>query len=58
MSVRVAFVGTGVIANYAHFGALGEIEDVNVERCFLPDRESIDVFKAEKMPLFSIDQNV
>ncbi len=30
MSIRVAFVGTGGIANYAHFGALGEMEDVEI----------------------------
>ena len=43
MSVRVAFVGTGVIANYAHFGALGEIEDVEiVGMC------DVDPGKAEK----------
>jgi len=30
MSVRVAFVGTGVIANHAHFGAMREIADVEI----------------------------
>lgn len=37
---------------------LGEIEDVNVERCFLPDRESIEIFRSEKVPLFSIENKV
>lgn len=37
---------------------LGGIEDVNVERCFLPDRESIEIFRMEKIPLFSIENKV
>ncbi|MEN8154655.1 MAG: TIGR03960 family B12-binding radical SAM protein [Acidobacteriota bacterium] len=37
---------------------LGDIEDVNVERCFLPGRESIEIFREEKIPLFSIENKV
>lgn len=34
---------------------LGKIEGVNVERAFLPDRRSKDIFLEEKIPLFSLE---
>lgn len=34
---------------------LDSLVGVNVERAFLPDRESIEIFKEEEMPLFSLE---
>ncbi|MEN8223193.1 MAG: TIGR03960 family B12-binding radical SAM protein [Acidobacteriota bacterium] len=34
---------------------LAGIDDVNVERSFLPDKESIEIFKEEKVELFSLE---
>ncbi len=34
---------------------LSGIDDVNVERSFLPDKESIEIFKEEKVELFSLE---
>ncbi len=34
---------------------LSGIKDVNVERSFLPDKESIRIFKMERVELFSLE---
>ncbi len=45
----------------SHFGIkllyhiLNNMENVNAERCFLPEKESIAVFKERQTPLFSIE---
>lgn len=37
---------------------LNKKKDVNVERCFLPEKESIEVFKKLNFPLFSIENKI
>jgi len=34
---------------------LNSISNVNAERCFLPDAQSISIFKTEQVPLFSLE---
>ena len=37
---------------------LNEINGVNAERCFLPDKESIKLFKGYNYPLFSLENSM
>jgi radical SAM family uncharacterized protein len=37
---------------------LNRLENVNAERCFLPGKNSIDTFKKNRFPLFSLENNI
>ncbi|MCK5055987.1 MAG: hypothetical protein KAT34_04990, partial [Candidatus Aminicenantes bacterium] len=37
---------------------LNRLKNVNAERCFLPGKNSIDTFKKNRFPLFSLENNI